>query len=141
MIFIIAIVILVLIYMVVKSKGKKKPIEEQPIDETACDGLSDAELKILKVYCCGGVEIRSGETILVTNQDGEYEVRGFNLKKEKVCLNPKLVIWKSNCGCIKFQNETGLTNNIYCSIKGELQRSISIKYLGGVMFNWKIQFK
>lgn len=141
MIWIIVIGLLVLILIAVKLKGKKKPIEEQPIDETICDGLSDTELKILKVYCCGGVEIRSGETILVTNQDGQYEARGFNLKKEKVCLKPKLITWKSNCGCVKFQNETGVTNNIYCSIKGELQRNISVKYLGGVSFNWKIQFK
>lgn len=132
------IIILIVIAFFLIFRKKKKP---EPIIETEEEMRSDIDLTRLQVYCCGGVEINRGETIIVIDEESSYEVRGFDIEGKEVLLKSNKVTWKCSCPCVKFMKETGLANVISCSIKGELKRNVSVKYTNGVTFSWRIQFK
>jgi hypothetical protein len=100
----------------------------------------DEDLAKLKVFYKGN-EVQRNEVITVYEPFNEFSVEGYNLKGERKVLWPQKLYWSCSCQVVKFENQTGLTNVISCKYKGDLKRSISVKYQNGVTAIWKIRFK
>ena len=135
------IVILVALFLILsiakKQKGKINEGDSECID---CKILgSDADLFKLQVYYNGGIKITEGETI-VTTEDITLTVKGFDIKGKEVYLSPNKITWEKSCQSVKFGYDTGVVNTVNCSIKGNIQRNVWVKY-GSRTFSWKIQFK
>jgi len=99
---------------------------------------TDEGLVKLKVYCCGGEELAENQ-LKVIKGEMDFFVKGFNQAGEELTLNPKLITWQCSCGCVKFANTTGLTNEIYSTILGDIIRKIWVKY-NAKSFTWRMQF-
>jgi len=143
MIAIIAVIIIAIlaIYSISnKSKGKQEEGEKPEVTEIK-PTVKDKKLTNLKVYCCGGLELKRGQATIVTNEEATYEVKGFNIKGEELILEPNQVTWGKSCPVVKLRSETGLINIISCSNKGKLNRNVWVRYSNGVGFGWTIQFK
>ena len=140
---IIAILVLLAAVLFFRFKKKSKPIEV--IDEPKEDLVSDEDLAILEVYYCDenacDFKIEKGQVIITKTKETCFEVRGFDLKGNEVALRSERLTWGASCPCVKFGSETGDTNCITCSIKGDSKRSVWVKYKNGVTFAWRMQFK
>lgn len=128
--------------VIVKFKKKAKPVEV--IEETEEELGSDEDLADLKVYYCDedacDIELEKKQVMTTKSKETCFEVKGFDIKGNKVALKPNNLTWGASCGCSKWGSETGDTNCITCSIRGDSKRNVWVKYKNGVTFTWKIQF-
>lgn len=140
----IIIIVLILLAAVLFFKFKKKIKPVEVIDEPDEDLGSDEDLANLEVYYCDenacDLELEKRQVITTKTKETCFEVKGFDIKGNEVALKPNNLTWGASCGCVKFGSETGDTNCITCSIRGNLKRNIWVKYKNGVTFTWKIQF-
>ena len=141
----IIIIILVLLAAVFFFKFKKKSKLVEIIEEKEEELGSDEDLAILEVYYCDenacDLKIEKKQIIITKTEETCFEVRGFDLKGNELELRPEKLTWGASCPCTKWGSDTGDSNCITCSIKGDLKRSVWVKYKNGVLFAWKMQFK
>ena len=136
----IIIILVALIFLIIAITKKQKGKTNKDSECINCETLgSDADLFKLQVYYNGGIKITEGETI-VTAEELTLTVKGFDIKGKEVYLSPNKITWEKSCQSVKFGYDTGIVNTVNCSIKGNLQKNVWVKY-GSRTFSWKIQFQ
>lgn len=136
------IVVCVLLFIAIQNQKSKK--ESETIEEIESEDYNtvydDSDLAYLKVFYKHN-EVMKYQVIQVYDDYACFDVEGYNLLGYRKVLNPEKMEWSCPCGCVRFESKTGLGNCISCSVKGDYQRNISIKYANGVTFSFKLQFK
>lgn len=136
----IIIILAALIFLIIALTKKQKDKTNKENECINCGNLgSDTNLNKLQVYYNGGIKITEKETI-VTAEELALTVKGFDINGKEVYLTPNKITWNKSCQCIKFGYDTGIVNTVNCSIQGNLQRNVWVKY-GSKTFMWKIKFK
>lgn len=132
-------IIVFVVIMLTREKKPKDDIEESDDMKESEEIFDDSDVVKLKVFYKGN-EVQRNEIITVYEPFSEFSIEGYNLKSEKKVLRPERLYWSCGCPVVKFENQTGLTNVISCNVKGDIKRSISVKYQNGVTAVWKIIF-
>ncbi len=132
-------IIVFVVIMLTREKKPKDDIKESDDMKESEEIFGDSDVVKLKVFYKGN-EVQRNEIITVYEPFSEFSVEGYNLKGERKVLRPERLYWSCGCPVVKFENQTGLTNKISCAVKGDIKRSISVKYQNGVTAVWKIIF-
>jgi hypothetical protein len=141
-IIIILVIALALVLILARKKGNNadEVIDDFYHDELGDDLVLDSALMRLQVYY-EGEPIKPNSVLVTTNNSDYFTVKGFDRDDRQVDLKDWKMSWSCPCAVVKFQQPTGLDNIIHCDKKGDLKRSIAVKYRGGISFNFKMQFQ